>query len=96
MFDWLAQYSPKEMIGLSAVVGGLLLAATAVLSAQWARVRRAELQAQQAEAELALKQQMIERGMSAEEIVKVLAAGQPAPGQTSSRKSMREKQASEV
>jgi len=76
MFEWLSQYSPKELMGLFAIVGGLLLAGTAVVSAQWSRVRRAELHAHQMEAELALKQQMIERGMSADEIDHVLAAGQ--------------------
>lgn len=73
MFD---QYSPKEWIGFVATVGGILFLAISVVSAQWASVRRAEMRAQQAEHELALKQQMIERGMSADEIASVLAAGQ--------------------
>jgi hypothetical protein len=76
MLDWLSQQSAGQMIGLVAVIGGPLIAIVAIVSAAWARVRRAELQARQAETEAVLKQQMIERGMSADEIVRVLAAGQ--------------------
>jgi len=79
MLEWLSQYSPKELMGLFAIVGGLLLAGTAVVTAQWSRVRRAELHAHQMDAELTLKQQMIERGMSADEIDQVLAAHQMQP-----------------
>jgi hypothetical protein len=64
------------LIGLFATVGGILFLIATVVSAQWASVRRAELRSHHAEQELALKQQMIERGMSADEIAKVLAAGQ--------------------
>jgi hypothetical protein len=76
MFEYLSQYSPRELIGLFATGGGILFLMVAVVSAQWTRVRRAELQAHLAEQELALKQQMIERGMSVDEIVRALAAGQ--------------------
>jgi hypothetical protein len=83
MFDWLAQQSPRELIGLVAVAGGILFLVIAVVSAQWASVRKAEMRMHQAEQELALKQQMIERGMSADEIAKVLAAGQGSVGKSS-------------
>jgi hypothetical protein len=76
MLEWLSQQSAGQMIGLIAVIGGPLIAITAIVAAAWARVRRAEFLAHQAETEAALKQQMIERGMSADEIVRVLAAGQ--------------------
>jgi hypothetical protein len=76
MSDWLSQQSAGQMIGLISVVGGLLIAITAIVSAAWARVRRAELLARLAESDAVLKQQMIERGMSADEIVRVLEAGQ--------------------
>ena len=76
MFDWLSQQSAGQLIGLTAVVMGPLIAITAVIGGAWARVRRVELQAHLAETEAVLKQQMIERGMSADEIVRVLDAGQ--------------------
>ncbi len=76
MLEWLSQQSAGQLIGLTAVVMGPLIAITAVASAAWARVRRAELQARAAESDAVLKQQMIERGMSADEIVRVLEAGQ--------------------
>ncbi len=76
MLEWLSQQSPGQLIGLVAVMMGPLIAIVAIVSGSWARVRRAEAYAQVAEMEAALKQQMIERGMSADEIVRVLAAGQ--------------------
>lgn len=89
MFEWLSQQSPRELIGLAAVVGGILFLAVAVMSAQWASVRKAEMRAQQAEQELAFKQQMIERGMSPDEIVKVLTACQTGGGKSSRCRSER-------
>ena len=80
MFEWLSQQSAGQLIGLTAVVMGPLIAIAAVVSAAWARVRRAEMQARIVETDAVLKQQMIERGMSADEIVRVLEAGQkPGP-----------------
>jgi hypothetical protein len=79
MLEWLSQLSAGQMIGLIAVIGGPLIAIVAIVSAAWARVRRAELQARRAETAAALKEQMIERGMSADEIVRVLDAGQSSP-----------------
>ena len=64
------------MIGLAGVVAGPLVAIVAIVCAAWAKVRRAESKAHIAEVEAALKQQMIERGMSADEIERVMAAGQ--------------------
>jgi len=56
-----------EMIVLVAVFGGLLTGIIAVLATQWRRVRVTE-------AETALKQQLLEKGMSAAEIEQVLKA----------------------
>ncbi len=75
MQDWLSNQSAGQMIGLVAVISGPLIAVTAIVAASWTRFRRAELRARLLEAEAALKQQMIERGMSADEIVQVLEAG---------------------
>lgn len=74
--EWLARQNAGQMTGLAAVTGGILIAIIAILSGVWSRARRAESRARQVEAELALKQEMIERGMSADEIERVLKAGQ--------------------
>ncbi len=75
MNEWLSQQSAGQITGLVAVICGPLIAIVAVISASWARVKRAELQARRHEVDASLKQQMIERGMSAEEIERVLTAG---------------------
>jgi hypothetical protein len=61
-------FDAGEFIGLVAVVGGLLIGITVILAGAWQKVRRAEMAA-------ALKQDMLNRGMSAEQIVAVLDAG---------------------
>ena len=83
MLEWLSHQAAGQMIGLirSAVIGGPLIAIVAIVSAAWVRVRRAELQARRVETDAALKEQMIERGMAAEEIVRVLEAGQQSGSQ---------------
>jgi len=73
MGEILANFSPGQIIGLVAVTGGILLAAVSVMATQWRRVRIAEL-------ETALKQQMLEKGMSPAEIEKVVNASPGAEG----------------
>jgi hypothetical protein len=68
MADLLSKFDPGELIGLVAVAGGLLIpilcGVTAILTDYFYKVRQ-----------LALKQDMLNRGMSAEEIRVVLDAG---------------------
>jgi hypothetical protein len=68
MFDILSRFSPGELIGLVAVVGaflcGIICGTAAIIGDYWLRMRH-----------LALKQTMVERGMSAEEIQAVFEAG---------------------
>jgi hypothetical protein len=68
MTELLSKFDPGEVIGLVAVAGFWLSAIVAILSGAWHRVRRAEIQA-------ALKQDMLTRGLSAEEIRTVIEAG---------------------
>ena len=65
MLELLNKFEPGELIALTAVVGGALVAIIAVVSYQWGKVRVAELDS-------ALKQQMLEKGMSADEIEQVM------------------------
>jgi hypothetical protein len=74
MSDLLSRMNGGELIGFFAVVGGLLFVATAAIAGIWAGVRHAEFRARQLEAEIALKQDMISRGMSADDIERVLTA----------------------
>lgn len=72
MPELLAKFDGGELIGLLSVLMGGLIAITAIVSVHWRKARRAEQDA-------ALKQQMIERGMSAEQIAQVLAASSKSP-----------------
>lgn len=71
MSDLLSRHSGGELLGLiSVVVGcltGAIIAVTAIITGNWSATRRAEL-------ETGLKQQLVSRGMSAEEIAKVVKA----------------------
>jgi hypothetical protein len=57
-----------ELIALVSVGGGLLIALVAVAGGLWTAVRKAEIEAD-------LKHEMLNRGMSAEEILMVIHAG---------------------
>ena len=70
MIDFLSRFNPGEVIGLAAIVGGGLCAIFAIIANYWHESRKAELAAN-------LKQDMLNRGMSAEEIKTVLEAGNP-------------------
>ena len=64
------------MLGLAAIVGSLLIGITAIIAGAWQKARRAEVAA-------ALKHDMLNRGMSAEEIRTVLDAGTKQSGKAS-------------
>lgn len=66
MWDFLKGMG-DELIPLAAIIGGLLTAVVAIVATQWRRVRLAEFEA-------SLKQQMLERGLSAAEIEQVMKA----------------------
>ena len=68
MGDFITQIGFGPFIALVAVVGGLLMPLVAIIGGLTYKHRKLHLEA-------ALKQQMIERGMSAEEIKEVLGAG---------------------
>ncbi len=90
MFDWLSHQSAGQLIGLVAVVGGLLIPIAAIISSQWARVRREECRTRQAEAEAVLKQEMNECGMSADEIIRVLESGVGKPPSDEERRARKD------
>jgi hypothetical protein len=79
MLDVLSTFRAGELIALVAVSGGLVIGLTAVIAGVWHKVRLAELQA-------SLKQQMLNRGMSAVEIQQVLIASSPADASASEQK----------
>lgn len=68
MMDLLSRLDGGELLGGVAVIGGLLVAIIGILAGSWVKVRRAEIAA-------GLKQDMLNRGLSAEDIRAVLEAG---------------------
>jgi hypothetical protein len=68
MLELLSKFDAGELIGLTAVVGGLMCGALGIVMGVGLAIRRTELEA-------GLKRSMLERGMSAEEIRIVIHAG---------------------
>lgn len=68
MFEFLSRFNFGELLGFLSVGGGLLIGLFAVAGSMWNEVRKTEAAA-------SLKQDMLNRGMSAEEIRTVLDAG---------------------
>jgi hypothetical protein len=64
-----------QLIGFFAVIGALILFLSVTLGSLWMIVRLGEFRVRRAELDAALKRDMIARGMSVEEIERVLAAG---------------------
>jgi hypothetical protein len=73
MHDLLSGFEPGEIIGLVAVSGAMLCGLTSIVMGIWHATRRVELAT-------ALKQDMLARGMSPEEIQMVMAAGAGSEG----------------
>ena len=72
MHELLLKMGPGHLIGLVAVAGGLVCGIVAIVMGVGLEIRRVELAA-------ALKKDMLERGMTAEEIRIVMEAGSKIP-----------------
>jgi hypothetical protein len=68
MSELLNKFEPGELIGLVTITGGMLVGLVATIMALWHEHRKTEINA-------ALKQDMLNRGMTADEIRIVLDAG---------------------
>lgn len=68
MFEFLSRFSTQECIALISIVGGLLFVTLVVAGELWLRAHKANVAAK-------LKADMLDRGMSADEIRTVLDAG---------------------
>jgi hypothetical protein len=73
MSEYLFKLNVGELIALVSVSGGLLIGLVAVLGGIWSDVRKREILA-------GLKHDMLDRGMSPEEIRTVLEAGTKRAG----------------
>jgi hypothetical protein len=73
MAEFLSRLNFGEMMGFIAITGGLLIGFVAVLGGIWSDVRKREIAA-------GLKHDMLERGMSAEDIRMVLDTGKKSSG----------------
>ena len=68
MIELLSKFEPGELIGLTAVVGGLFCGLVGIVMGIGLAIRKTELT-------VGLKKSMLERAMSAEEIRMVMEAG---------------------
>ncbi|MFL5328301.1 MAG: hypothetical protein ACJ8C4_05260 [Gemmataceae bacterium] len=68
MSELMSKLDGEAVIGLAAVLGSFVVGIVAILGYSWQKVRRSETDA-------ALKQDMLNRGMTAEQICAVLDAG---------------------
>jgi hypothetical protein len=68
MSELFSRFEPGEFIGLVAVAGGLLCGLVAIVMGIWHEHRKTEVSA-------ALKQEMLNRGMTADDIERILNAG---------------------
>jgi hypothetical protein len=66
--DAFSRFNFGELMGFLAVGGGLLIGLVAIVGGYWTEIRKTEISA-------ALKQDMLSRGMSADEIQTVMDAG---------------------
>ena len=73
MLELLSKFDSGELIGLVAVAGGLICGIIGTFMGIWLELRRTEIAG-------ALKQEMLNRGMTADEIRTVLEAGTPGSG----------------
>jgi hypothetical protein len=72
MVELLSKFDAGELIAVIAIVGGLICGTIVMIGDYWYKIRKAELQAK-------LKQEMLERGMSADEMRDVLEVGTKTP-----------------
>jgi hypothetical protein len=70
MSEWLTRIDPVLMIPILPMLCGTLIAIIAIISHAWRKHRQSEM-------EMALKQDMLNRGMSAEDIERVIVASRP-------------------
>jgi hypothetical protein len=68
MDEFLSRFNAGEMIALVSVVGGLLVGLVTIIAMYCHKIRKAEIDNR-------LKLEMLDRGMSVEEIQAVMAAG---------------------
>jgi hypothetical protein len=68
MIELLSRFNPEDVIALVAVVGGLIVGPAIAIFIHFNGLRKTEILTR-------LKQDMLDRGMSAEEIKMVLEAG---------------------
>ncbi|HEY4232883.1 MAG TPA: hypothetical protein VGM76_05640 [Lacipirellulaceae bacterium] len=75
MTEFMSRLSSGDAIALVAISGGMLVGILSIAAGIWHKVRSEEIAAN-------LKRDMLDRGMSADEIKTVLEAGRPNPEPT--------------
>ena len=69
MTEFLSKFRSDEIVGMLVIVGGLIFLIAPIVGTFWYKIHKTNVNA-------ALKQDMLNRGMSAEEIKTVLDAGE--------------------
>jgi hypothetical protein len=67
MLDILSKLDSSELVGCLAIICGTLVLVTAIIGKQWRKIRQTEL-------DNAMRRDLLDRGMSPEEIARVLNA----------------------
>ena len=70
MADYLSKFTPGELIALVSIVGGLICGIVTIVAVYWYSSHKVDIEAK-------LKADMLDRGMSADEIRIVLVARSP-------------------
>jgi hypothetical protein len=71
MAEVLSRFTSGELIALVSVAGGLAIGMVTIIAVYWHKIRKAEIDSR-------LKMNMLDRGMSVEEMEAVLDAGKSA------------------
>ena len=81
MAEWISHQSAGSLIALVAVTGGMLIALVCIAGGLWTNARHTEYLARRTEWEVTLKREMVAKGMTADEIERVMKSSPADPAE---------------